>query len=243
MPSVEDESQFRTVGLSGYWHRLIPSRFPTIDIYRRVAPPELWPLASAIETATNPRARLKEKLTKNCERHDTIPPKLQNWNHAPFAYRNPDGSRFLGEDYGVLELFDNVQTALAVSIRKRESFLSATKMPPLDLEMRVLKHEVKGSFTDLSGVPVDTAQAVRWSLGEHLLNLGAAGVRYRCAERPSGLGLAIFDPETLGPSIQTQHYKFRWDGKRISEVYNYRDENDGRPLISEEIFAESPLRL
>lgn len=234
---------FPTVSLSGFWFRLIPSRFPTIDIYRRVAPRHLWPLASAIETATNPRVRLKEKLTKGCERPDTIPPKLQNWNHAPFAYRNPAGSRFLSADFGVLELSDSIQTALATSIRRRESFLADCQMPPLDLEMRVLKHEVKGSFTDLSSLARDTPQEVRWSIGKALIDEGCRGVRYRNPDRAAGYAIAVFDGDTLGPSIQTQHYKFRWNGERIDEIYNFRDENDGRPLLADEIFSEASLSL
>jgi hypothetical protein len=236
-------NHFPTVSLSGFWFRLIPSRFPTIDIYRRVAPGHLWPLASAIETATNPRVRLKEKLTKGCDQPNAVPPKLQNWNHAPFAYRNPAGSHFLSGDFGVLELSDTVQTALASSIRKREAFLADCRMPPVDLEMRVLKHEVRGSFTDLTSLAPDTPQQARWSLGKALVDKGCCGVRFRNPDRPAGYTIAVFDGDLLGPSIQTQHYKFRWDGERIKEVYNFRDENDGRPLLADEIFAAKSLPL
>ncbi len=241
MHSVEAEDRYPTVSLSGYWYRLIPSRFPTIDIYRRVAPRSLWPLASVVETATNPRVRLKEKLTKGCDTPDTIPPKLQNWNHAPFAYRNPAGSRFLGPDYGVLELADTIQTALAVSVRKREAFLGDAAMPPLDIEMRVLKHEVKGPFIDVTTLPIDAPEDERWRLGARLLEQGARGARFRWPDRPAGYGIAVFDGDLLGPAIQTQHYKFRWDGERIHEIYSFRDDADGRPIMTEDVFSEGPL--
>lgn len=243
MRSVEAEDRFPRVILSGYWYRLIPSRFPTIDIYRRVAPRELWPLAAAVEMATNPRVRLKEKLTQGCERPNAIPPKLQNWNHAPFAYRDPAGSRFLGPEDGALDLSETVQTALAVSIRRRETFLADAGMPELDLEMRVLRHEVKGTFEDLTDLPEDMPQESRWTLGKKLLDQGSGGVRFRWPHRPNGFGVSVFDGEMLGPSIQTQHYKFRWDGEQIYEIYNYRDDGDGRPIKAEDIFTDDTLAI
>lgn len=236
-PSVAVDGPYETVALTGYWYRLIPSRFPTIDIYRRVAPRELWPLAAAIETMTNPRVRLKERVTAGCEHDRAIPPRLQNWNHAPFSYRNPLGTHLLPDSHSILELADSVQTALAVAIRKRERFLSAAKLPLTDVEMRVLKHEVAGRFTDLCDLAPDMPREERWALGQTLFGAGSAGARFRCPDRPSGLRLAVFDPGTLGPAVQTQHFKFHWDGKRIGEIYNYRDDNDGKPLLADDIFG------
>jgi len=241
--SVAVDGQYKTVALTGYWYRLIPSRFPTIDIYRRVAPRELWPLAAAIETMTNPRVRLKEKLTAGCDRDGAIPPRLQNWNHAPFSYRNPLGTHLLPDGYSILELADSVQTALAVSIRKRERFLGAAQLPLTDLEMRVLKHEVAGCFTDLGNLAQDMPRDARWALGQQLFEAGSTGARFRCPDRPDGFGLAVFDPSALGPAVQTQHFKFHWDGERIGEIYNYRDDNDGQPLLAEQIFSGPNLEV
>lgn len=240
---MADEDRFPTVSLSGSWYRLIPSRFPTIDIYRRVARRESWLLASAIETMTNPRVRLREKLTGSCATPDALPPKLQNWNHAPFSYRDPHGSRFLSSDYGVLELADTVQTALAVSIRKRETFLRAAGMPAVDLEMRVLNHPIDGSFKDLSLLPYDMPREERWRLGKRLFDEGVEGLRFRAHDRPAGFAISIFNPDRLGNAIQSKHYKFRWDGERISEIYDYRDDGDGSAILPEQVFGDETLAL
>ena len=210
MLSAADEPTFSTVTISGYWYRLIPSRFPTVDLYKRVAPGSVWPLAHDIESLTNPRMRLKEKATKGGEFKSELSTKFQNWNLAPFAYRNPSGTQFLNEHYGVLELSNDIQTALAVSIRKREAFLTATKMKPVDLEMRVLKHEVKGQFYDLSNNTINAPQSERWRIGEQLLKARGLGVRFQCPQRPAGQMVAVFKSDALGPSIQTEHYLFRW---------------------------------
>ncbi len=240
---MADESDYRSNRLTGSWYRLIPSRFPTVDIYRRVAPKRLWPLAAAIETITNPRVRLKNAATKGCDTKDMLPPKLQNWNHAPFSYPNAEGSHLLGEGHGVLELADTIQTALAVAIRRREAFLGATAMPPIDLEMRVLSHRVDGSFKDLTGLSQKLSVAERRAIGHRLLDQDAAGAVFKCPERPTGKMLAVFSPDVLRAAVQTQHYKFRWDGELISEIYNYRDKADGRPILADQVFSASALPL
>jgi hypothetical protein len=240
MLNVADEKKrFPVATISGYWYRLIPSRFPTIDIYRRVAPPERWPLAAAVETLTNPRVRLRDKFS------GSAPPgkgsKFQNWNHAPYAYPNPSGSRFLSSEFGVLELSDTVQTALAASIRRREAFLADANLPAVDLEMRVLRHEVHGIFVDLRSLPLDLPQAERWSLGTRLLEEGAQGVAFLCPERPSATAITVFNADCLGRAIQTQHFKFRWDGVQITQLYDFREESDGRPILAEQVFTGDKL--
>ena len=85
------------------WFRLIPSRFPTVDVYRRVAPGDRWPILNEVELLTNPRQ--KERISiLGSDVVDGAPARLQNWNHAPFVYLDPDGSFLLRGEYGVLEL-------------------------------------------------------------------------------------------------------------------------------------------
>lgn len=234
MLSVADKLDFATTPPTGSWYRLIPSRFPTIDIYRRVAAPEKWPLAAEIETMTNPRVRLRDKFGRGLEK--TNPNKFQNWNHAPFAYPNPGGTWLFGSHVNALELADTVQTALAVAIRKREQFLAATDAPPLDLEMRVLKHEVNGQAFDLRNTDLDLPRDARWSIGDSLLDKGGHAALYVCPVRSTGTIASVFDQDALGSAMQTQHFKFRWDGARISQLYDFRSESDGAPITAEMVF-------
>ena len=72
---------------------LIPSRFPTIDVFARVANDRSGELAE-LESLTNPRLRERDRLLSGAQVVDGNGPLLQNWNHAPFTYHNPEGSRF-----------------------------------------------------------------------------------------------------------------------------------------------------
>src|SRR3546814_2632928 len=124
MPVVEVDDRF---------HNLIPSRFPPVRPYERIADGRDDHFA-AIECLTNPRLREKERLAGKPTPVDPESVRFQNWNHAPFAYPNPEGSRFYGPEQNVLELADDLQTALAIAVARRETFLSRTAEPATALE-------------------------------------------------------------------------------------------------------------
>ena len=170
---------------------------------------------------------------------DSVPPALQNWNHAPFTYLNPEGSWFLDKVHGAMELQDSLQSALAASIRRRELFMSRTAEPPTELDMRVFSTPVMGDFVDLSGGDFESLpQSERWDLGATILDGGAKGVIFRSPYRSGGRSISVFSGEVLGRSLQTEHYRFVWDGVAIKAVYCYKD---GRTILPKEIFSSEPL--
>lgn len=203
------------------WYRLIPSRFPPVDVYERLK--SCGPRASApeIESLTNPRLAAKARLVDGPTGVDETSPRLQNWNHAPFAYKNPEGSHFLDPAYGVLESAGTVRAALALAVRRREIFLSRTNEEPINLDMRLLSTRIKGKFADLTSLPPDSTQAARWVIGRELYEKGVSGVLFHRPERPDAEFLSVFDGALLGRSIQGTHYRFVWDGKLIRSIYDF----------------------
>ena len=200
---------------------LIPSRFPTIDVFARVTNDRSDELA-AIESITNPRLRERDRLLNGAQEVDGNRPLLQNWNHAPFTYTNPAGSRFLGPEHPVLELASDMQTALAISLRKREAFLSCTSEAAIGLEMRQLSRRVKGRFADGRDWPSDLNREERLRRGQAIKEAGLDGLLYRPPERPTGFSACILKGEALPErAIQRDHFKFLWDGSRVTTVYSF----------------------
>ncbi|BCH05359.1 hypothetical protein MesoLj131b_73580 (plasmid) [Mesorhizobium sp. 131-2-5] len=220
------------------WYRLIPSRFPPISLYERVAREEVWPVVTSVEDLTNPRAQVRRLLT-GAAQVDEASPKLQNWNHAPFTYLNPEGTWLLSPLFGAMELCDCLQTALAMSVRKRELFLSRTEEPPIDLDMRVLGTRVKGRFADLRALDPNLTQPARWEVGEELLNAGASGALFKCPDRPAGTCVAIFNGDVLARSVQAEHFRFVWDGHRIKSVYSF---DKGENFRADDLFKETAMK-
>ncbi|WP_457349285.1 RES family NAD+ phosphorylase [Sphingomonas sp. UYP23] len=208
---------------------MIPSRFPTIDPFGRIAGSEVD--FAAIESLTNPRLREKMRLTAGLAPVDQSDPRLANWNHAPFAYPSPEGSRFFGPDRTVLELFDDLQTAVAVSVDRRGSFLARTAEPATTLEMRQLIRPVRGRFADVRGMTGSDDRERRRAVGRDVVALACDGILFSPPERPSATAVVVLAAATLGRPEQGDHYKFMWDGGRIALVYSFTFDRSFTPEV------------
>jgi hypothetical protein len=235
MLSAEDDLSGREVDIDEKWHRLIPSRFPPVDVYARLGPPELAELAKQLEDKTNPRLHDRNWQMENKKARENSP-SLQNWNHAPFVYRNPEGSTLLNPGYAVLEMVRGVGPALAWALRRRELFLQRTDEPALNVDMRLLITPVTGRFVDLSDTPISANRDERWNLGQALVDRGARGALFRPLDHPSVLALAVFDRTALGRTVQAAHYRFVWDGSAVRTVYDF---TDGSELARDDLMKSS----
>src|SRR3546814_12631016 len=119
MPVVEVDDRF---------HNLIPSRFPPVRPYERIADGRDDHFA-AIKCLTNPRLREKVRLAGKPTPVDPESVRFENWNHAPFAYPNPEGSSFYGPAQDRVELEDALPTAFAIAVALREQCFSPTEKP------------------------------------------------------------------------------------------------------------------
>lgn len=228
------------ISIDGQYRRLFPSKYPTIDIYEKFGSREMQDLAADLETITNPRLAAKSRITGGNLSADANSPKLQNWNHAPFAYPMPEGSYCLPPPYSVLELAADERGALARAVLRREEFLSRTDEPACGIDMRMITNKVVGTFVDLRGLPPDTSQAARWLLGRRLYEEGVDGVAFRIAELPGYEFISVFNGDVLiERGVQGAHYRFRWDGQRINRIFDFgaNDDIDRSEIITEPLEA------
>lgn len=216
---------------------LIPSRFPTIRVFDRIDASRHDDIA-ALETLTNPREKEKKVLLSGVTVADANNPFVQNWNHAPFAYVNPEGTRFFGPENPSLELANDQQTALLLAIDRRERFLSRTKEAPISLEMRELCRSVKGRYADLRGLGIITNPDERFQWGREIVKAKLDGVLFHPNERPSATCLAALHQGGFGKANQGSHFKFIWNGERIERLYSF---NTGRDFTPELLRSDSDV--
>ena len=212
----------RLVEWSGNAYRLFPTRFPPVNVYEGLVANDRYDEVFAIENLTNPRLRSLERLQRSSG-DGAANPRLQNWNLAPFAYGNPDGTTFFGEQPPCLELAFERQTALAMSVAKRQAFMSATRQAPIGIDVRMLCTPVTGVFWDLrsmGGAVTELEVAERREIGSRLPS-GAQGIIFRPLERPLGTCVAVVDGVALGRSEQSMHFRYMWDGEQISTLYAF----------------------
>jgi len=239
MLSEEDEDA-SLVAVDSVWYRLIPSRFPPVSIYERIIANDRIEELVQIENLTNPRLRQAKILTDGIDPIDPESPVLQNWNLAPFTYSQPGGTKFFRAIYSCLELSGDLQTALAVSLARRSAFLELTDEPPQGIAMRVLKTPVKGRFLDLRHLPATLSKDECWPIGEQVIEAGYDGILFQCPERLSASCIAVLRETALGRTQQTKHFRFQWDGKRVSSLYAFDDARKIEPELlglSEELIA------
>lgn len=211
----------RSRRLAGKHYRLIPSRFPPIDVYERLGSPALVASAQRLEAMTNPRLAARER-SRGVVGEETVEnsPRYNSWNHAPFAYKSPEGSWLLPPAFGALELAATENAALVMAVARRETFLRRTNEPGIELDMRMLVTELDGEFADLRAATMP-ARDERWALGQTLLEEGRAGAIFHRPEAPRATFVSIFDGRVLGATVQAAHYRFVWNGERIRSLYDF----------------------
>lgn len=204
-------------------YRIIPSRFPPVDLLREIAPAEDWPLLQKVEVSTN--FRLSEEVHPSglIRPEDRVERSSSAYIVGPLSRPNPNGSRFADDTFGVLYAGLDFDTAQAEVIAQRERFLRATSQPPQRIDMRVVVMDLDGDLHDLRGAEADLLGDIEKTreLGGDLRRAGSFGIVFCSELRPGGFCIAIFRPPVLSNCRQERHMGYLWDGKKIAETFEY----------------------
>jgi hypothetical protein len=209
--------------------RVIPSRYPTIHLFERVADPADWEALYWIESLTNPR--LRDEVGDI----ELVPPEERTFGPggsvimAPFTHLDPAGSRFADGTFGAFYAAAHLATSIAETCYHRELFLRATRQGPLELDMRSYLadavarfHDIRGKRTRMSDIYDPDSYISSQVLGRQLKLNGSNGIVYDSVRHPGGECLAIYRPRLIQNLRQGIHLRYVWDGGRISRVYELR---------------------
>ncbi len=100
---------------------------------------------------------------------------------------------------------------------------------------------MSGTFWDLrnmAGLLAKLDMQQRYELGANMPE-GAQGILYRPLERPAGTCLAIVTGDVLQRSQQTVHFRYVWDGKRITLLYAF--DKLGTPIEADTLASENDV--
>ena len=202
--------------------RIVPSRFPPIGVYDRIADPADIDALFAIEAMTNPRLRDEADALKLVPKEHRISGPGSTPVMAAFTHLNPEGSRFSDGTWGVFYAAHSVATAVEETVYHRERFLGATAEPACSIQMRCYRTSVDSRLHDIRGGWTDEhdpdAYAASVKLARALRGDGSNGIVYDSARDRGGECLAAFQPDVVAPCVQAQHLVYRWDGARIAQV-------------------------
>ena len=206
--------------------RIIPSRFPPIQLFERVTDPGDLEAIFELDSLTNPRLRDQVGDIRLVPEIDRISGPGTSIIMAAFTHLNPDGSRFTDGSYGVFYVADSLSTAIAETKHHRERFMRATAQPRMELDMRVYLVDLVGDLHDLRGQELtcplvyrDDSYAVSQNLAKVMHENGSNGIVYDSVRHEGGECAAVFRPRLLSNCRQERHLCYVWGGARIETVY------------------------
>ena len=206
--------------------RIIPSRFPPVQLFERVTDPGDREAIFELESRTNSRIRDASGEISLVPEGERVSGLGTSVIMAAFTHRNPDGSRFSDGTFGVFYASRRLETAIAETKHHREQFMRATAEPRMELDMRVYLVDLIGNLHDLrdqrAAYPLvyrPDSYAVSQNLARELRGNGSNGIAYDSVRHEGGECAAVFRPLLLSNCRQERHLCYVWDGRQIETVY------------------------
>ena len=207
-------------------YRLVPSRFPPVGLFDRVARPEDLEYVLAAEQLTNDRLRDEVGELRLVPPEERVSGPGTTPIMAAFTHLNPEGSRFSDGTYGVYYAARDLATAGAESAFHRARFLARTAEAPGEIDLRTYLADVRAELIDLrvavkGRAPLLDPDSYRASQAYGIARRaeGAGGIVYPSVRRAGGECVAIFRPRLVSPCRQGPHIGFIWDGRAITGWY------------------------
>ncbi|PSW06236.1 RES family NAD+ phosphorylase [Photobacterium lipolyticum] len=207
-------------------YRLIPSKYPPINLYEDVSDPVQLEAIFAVEAITNPR------LAEEVGDFSGIAPedRLVGTPHcsfvmAAFTHINPDGARFNTSDYGAYYASPDVNTAIKETVYHIERIMSYTSEPAQDIQIRCIDAWFTAKLTDLTGKECLDSQVYHptnythsQAIANNVKSKKGDGILYQSVRHQGYDCYALFKPNLVDKVCQTKHFTYKWNGSSVNSV-------------------------
>jgi len=219
------EFRARRKNLQGTKHyRIVPSRYPPIDLFEALVDPEELDVLYELESLTNDRLRdevgeislvpVDERLTG-----PGASPVMAAFTHIGRPSRFSDGT------YGIYYAGLSIETAILETRFHQQRFLTLTNEAPCELQMRCYigtislpLHDIRGkAFDSLKSPDICTYPGCQ-QFANSMKEKGSHGLYYKSARDINGECIGAFKPIAVSRVKQGKHYSYRWDGEQIATV-------------------------
>jgi len=211
-------------------YRLIPSRFPPIEILARVASQEDFEILFEIESLTNDRLRNEVGEIALVAEEDRLYGDGMSFIMAPFTHPPVagQGGRF-NPDFGVFYCAAEFEIALEETKYHQAKFFLDFNSEPTKIDMREFLtdlnkelHTLAGQQETLSDVYDPDDYSAGQETGRKLKEANSWGLEYNSV-RTTGICYAIFRPPALSNCRQSRHFEYHFDGEKIAHVIEKRE--------------------
>lgn len=217
-PPVSDIARTRTC-------RLVPSRYPTVGVFDRVAAPEDLPELFELEGWTNDRLSNELGLLNLVPPAEWVVGPMASVVMAAFCHPRAEGARFTDSTRGAWYAARDLDTALAESIHRRTQELLEIGVLDTRVQMRLYHADFDAPFHDVRADdpawddiydPDDHTAAQEFGMA--LFRGGANGIVYRSVRREGGECLVSFRPKLVTNVRPAGHFEYRWRGESVPDV-------------------------
>jgi hypothetical protein len=215
--------------------RIVPTRYPAVTLFDRVADPADFDALYALEALTNERVRDELGQVERVPVADRIYGPGSGPVMAAFTHVNTEGSRFSGGAYGVFYAARDRATAVAETRYHQGRFMAATAQAAQHLPMRLYHVAIDAKLHDLRLLPPAQEQShaaastpdvhhitdysAARTLGAQLRSAGSAGVVYRSVRQAKGQCVGLFSPRGASACLHAAFLLYAWDGQAFVDVY------------------------
>jgi hypothetical protein len=194
-------------------HRLIPSRFPPIDLFDTVA--TAADLDAVMELVGWTNDRLVAERIKRLPRSEWVYG-VPNASivMAAFLHVAPGGMRFNGPDLGAWYAAADVRTAAAEVGHHLRRETVARGLDSMQRTYRAYTATLRGDYLDIRGQQAkrrDVYAGDRYDaaqkLGEEVRASGGAGIVYDSLRRKGGTNVVAHRPRNITAIVQADHFR------------------------------------
>lgn len=204
--------------------RIIPSRFPPVDLFETLADPADLAIVHALESMTNDRVQAEVGDLHLVDPADWVTGPGATVVMAAFTHLGRK-SRFGDGSYGVYYAALDEDTAIAETVFHTERRLRETAEEPIELDMRCYVGRIMKPLEDIRGpayAHFRDPDLRTWPrcqrFGAERRAAGAWGLLYRSVRRDGGQCVAGFRTRAVSRPRQGRHLRYCWDGERIDRV-------------------------
>lgn len=214
-------------------HRLIPGRFPPVEILDRVASPDDLDAVIELEGWTNDRMAGEIGILQRVPRSEWV---LGVPNAsvimAAYCHPKPEGSRFTDDSSGAWYAAASLRTAHAEVLYHRKTELAEVGISSASLTMREYVagfrtefHSLLENNREFDPLYDPASYGASQAFGRNLRSTGSNGIVYRSVRDPGGTCIACFRPRFILSVKQGAHFEYRLSGDAPPHIRRIRIEN------------------
>lgn len=208
-------------------HRLIASRFPTVDVFETITEAEDLEAMVLLEGWTNDRISRSLGKLFSMPREDWV---VGQGNStiimAPFCHTLKGGGRFHSEDIGAWYASLSIETAIhETAYHSSKKLEDAGCLYKARIQMRELITFPHCDFIDLRDkieehpdLYDESSYTESQKFATNLRGKGENGILFDSVRHKGGANVVVFKPKLLPPVTQGQHFEYRWHGSQEPDI-------------------------